>query len=247
MDTLQDIRQVFEGSPNVKGYFSGISSAFVQAALEIRKQMPDVLDHYYLVIADVDTGHSLILNDLPRMTKWLRSAPQEDLRGHVQQNLALLRTSSHMKMMNYDSYRLYLYRRQLLDFISQTMCWSLEKVPKRIAKRVKKMYPHLCQPQNKTDYDSSPDLMTLYSCMSEPKEMFSKDECYQCGVKKEKMQKCSMCHKARYCSKECQTLHWKSSHKDECQDLQGLHVIIEDDLEKRKQFALAFQGKKHFS
>ena len=120
MQTLKDISQVFRGSPSSNGHANGIGLGFVQTAMEIRRQMPQVLDEYYMVLADVDTGHSLFLKELPKMTPWLRRAPRLDLSSHVQQNLKLLRTSSHMKMMNYDNYRLYLYRRQLLDFISTT-------------------------------------------------------------------------------------------------------------------------------
>ena len=105
------------------------------------------------------------------------------------------------------------------------------------------MYPLLCQPQNKVDYDSAPDILTLYSCLSEPEEIFPKDHCYQCGAKGCEVLKCAGCHKARYCSKDCQTLHWKNSHKDECQDLQGFHVIVMNDEERRRNFMLAFQGK----
>ncbi|KXZ50374.1 hypothetical protein GPECTOR_16g547 [Gonium pectorale] len=39
--------------------------------------------------------------------------------------------------------------------------------------------------------------------------------CFACSVPSTKMQKCSRCQQARYCSKECQRQHWRD-HKAEC-------------------------------
>ena len=39
--------------------------------------------------------------------------------------------------------------------------------------------------------------------------------CANCGIKREKMQKCGRCKKAHYCSKECQAQAWPE-HKKAC-------------------------------
>jgi len=41
-------------------------------------------------------------------------------------------------------------------------------------------------------------------------------ECFNCGVKAEKLSRCSVCKIANYCSKECQTKAWKDCHKNLC-------------------------------
>jgi hypothetical protein len=40
-------------------------------------------------------------------------------------------------------------------------------------------------------------------------------KCAQCGAV-QKLKRCSACQAVAYCSKECQTLHWKSGHKKAC-------------------------------
>ena len=50
--------------------------------------------------------------------------------------------------------------------------------------------------------------------------------CYNCGEVAE-LKKCSQCHLAKYCSKQCQRLGW-SAHQMECQEMamyQALHNI----------------------
>ncbi|GFR44989.1 hypothetical protein Agub_g6298 [Astrephomene gubernaculifera] len=40
--------------------------------------------------------------------------------------------------------------------------------------------------------------------------------CFQCSVPSTRMQRCSRCMQARYCSRECQTAHWRTGHKQQC-------------------------------
>lgn len=40
--------------------------------------------------------------------------------------------------------------------------------------------------------------------------------CWGCDKHDAELQKCSRCHKAQYCSKECQVIDWKKRHKNEC-------------------------------
>lgn len=239
MDVLQGVRHVFEGTPGPDNYANSVGLMFVQSALEIGRQVPGVLEKYYIVLADVNTGNSLFVDRMPRMTSWLRRSPKMDLRKHIQQNLTLLKTNSHVKMFNHDSYRLFLYRKNLLDHISMTCGWKLEKVPKRIAHHVKKMCPDLCQSQNKYDFDSGADVMTLYGCLHQ-KPLWSKEECLTCKASDVKLKKCNACQKVYYCSKECQTKHWKCGHKDECRDLKGFYTVMEDDDNRLIQFVKEF-------
>lgn len=239
MEVLQGVRHVFEGAPGPDSYASTIGLMFVQSVLEIGRQVSGVFDKYYIVLADVNSGDSLFVDRMPRMTRWLRTAPEMDLHKHIQHNLKLLKTNSHMKMFNHDSYRLYLYRKNLLDYISLTCGWKLEKVPKRIAHHVKKMCPDLCQSQNKYDFDSSADVMTLYGCLYQ-KPLWSKEECLTCKTSGVKLRKCSDCQKVYYCSRECQIKHWKSGHKDECRDLKEFYTVMEDDNNRLSSFANKF-------
>ena len=48
-------------------------------------------------------------------------------------------------------------------------------------------------------------------------------KCHVCGKDSEMI--CSMCKGRRYCSRECQNLHWKE-HKDECFDRNDLKKIV---------------------
>ena len=41
-------------------------------------------------------------------------------------------------------------------------------------------------------------------------------ECYYCGKKCKKLRKCNRCKNVVYCSRTCQKLDWKLSHKDNC-------------------------------
>ncbi|CAE6496352.1 unnamed protein product [Rhizoctonia solani] len=47
------------------------------------------------------------------------------------------------------------------------------------------------------------------------------DVCWQCDGLRigRKLQRCERCKKARYCSKECQELHWKAEHKFKCKPI----------------------------
>ena len=40
--------------------------------------------------------------------------------------------------------------------------------------------------------------------------------CHQCGATENDLKRCSQCFVARYCSRECQLIHWKAGHRDVC-------------------------------
>ncbi|KAG8720489.1 hypothetical protein FRC09_009496 [Ceratobasidium sp. 395] len=42
------------------------------------------------------------------------------------------------------------------------------------------------------------------------------DKCWQCGKTSGGLRGCHQCRKARYCSRDCQLMHWKSGHKRVC-------------------------------
>lgn len=44
------------------------------------------------------------------------------------------------------------------------------------------------------------------------------EQCFNCGLQGA-MNKCARCKKARYCTKNCQTLHWHAGHNVECKPL----------------------------
>lgn len=54
------------------------------------------------------------------------------------------------------------------------------------------------------------------------------ETCIACGSKDGPLRRCSRCHCATYCSKDCQTRHFKEKHKKECKILQELHKRYED-------------------
>lgn len=43
-----------------------------------------------------------------------------------------------------------------------------------------------------------------------------KQSCGQCGLQFGKLLKCSRCKNASYCSRECQSIHWRQGHKKIC-------------------------------
>jgi hypothetical protein len=51
---------------------------------------------------------------------------------------------------------------------------------------------------------------------TKPVQMKELPPCAQCGQVHQEMSRCAQCKKVYYCDKNCQTLHWKASHKTEC-------------------------------
>lgn len=51
---------------------------------------------------------------------------------------------------------------------------------------------------------------------SEGLEMLSKVRCDSCS-KVAEMKRCGRCRKTRYCSEECKNVHWRKTHKSECE------------------------------
>lgn len=47
--------------------------------------------------------------------------------------------------------------------------------------------------------------------------------CFYCGEMGRDLQKCQGCSFARYCSRECQRLHWRGCHKQACVQLNSDH------------------------
>ncbi|KAF7503433.1 hypothetical protein GJ744_003763 [Endocarpon pusillum] len=66
---------------------------------------------------------------------------------------------------------------------------------------------------------------TCYECLGYGSEAYRKPETIAWEEDK-KLQVCTGCHVVRYCSKECQTLSWKSVHKHECSLFARLHPNI---------------------
>jgi hypothetical protein len=54
--------------------------------------------------------------------------------------------------------------------------------------------------------------------------------CAQCGSTTEELKWCSRCRAVKYCSKECQRLHWKASHRRTC-----VHPIDAREQERSDQ------------
>ena len=52
-------------------------------------------------------------------------------------------------------------------------------------------------------------------------------DCEKEETKRNKFKQCSRCQAAKYCSKECQTKHWKAEHKSYCRDIK----IVDDGIE----------------
>lgn len=69
------------------------------------------------------------------------------------------------------------------------------------------------QPQSP---DSDPRRFALRVIQSLSEKKIYCYKCFGVATQKRPLLKCSRCKKALYCSKECQTLHWKEVHKDEC-------------------------------
>lgn len=47
--------------------------------------------------------------------------------------------------------------------------------------------------------------------------------CWECGLDSGPISKCTSCHAARYCSKECQRKSWKDGHKGACDALKTMY------------------------
>ncbi|XP_076332322.1 uncharacterized protein LOC143237211 [Tachypleus tridentatus] len=61
----------------------------------------------------------------------------------------------------------------------------------------------------------------------------NKTYCWTCGndKSKQKLQRCSKCHMAMYCSKDCQISDWKRQHKEWCQAIQGYSKLVDVDFD----------------
>lgn len=70
-------------------------------------------------------------------------------------------------------------------------------------------------------------------------------ECIQCDGPdcntSNPQQRCSRCHTAYYCGKECQIKHWKKEHKQYCRPIETMKQLIEDDENSMNDFASQVQ------
>ena len=57
--------------------------------------------------------------------------------------------------------------------------------------------------------------------------------CNACGNPNE-LKACSRCYSAFYCSRECQSLHWKGGHKKKCKREKVAYEKYQDELERNK-------------
>ena len=62
------------------------------------------------------------------------------------------------------------------------------------------------------------EVRSLYHT-SNPYYKCSYPDCGKEETKRNKFKQCSRCQAAKYCSKECQTKHWKAEHKLHCTDI----------------------------
>jgi len=64
------------------------------------------------------------------------------------------------------------------------------------------------------------------SCLDDEKEKAKRspktDSCGQCGERKESILLCEGCQQARYCSKKCQKILWRATHKYTCEFQAGI-------------------------
>ena len=61
--------------------------------------------------------------------------------------------------------------------------------------------------------------------------------CFGCGRQvKQQLKRCSSCKLACYCSRDCQLLHWKTSHKKLCPHYQMLSNLVKMDFSKFEGF-----------
>ncbi len=55
--------------------------------------------------------------------------------------------------------------------------------------------------------------------------------CDCCKALSEKLQKCAGCEVATYCSKDCQRLHWRAGHKNNCKTFSKASPLSQDQID----------------
>jgi hypothetical protein len=92
------------------------------------------------------------------------------------------------------------------------------KTPVSFDKDKEFMIAVFCADSNKLTYNrvSADDIREVIRPGIKLAQMAGHLGCANCHDVKCKLQKCSQCGVVKYCSKECQTKHWKAVHKAQC-------------------------------
>lgn len=81
-------------------------------------------------------------------------------------------------------------------------------------------------------------LWESYGIMCQCAECVKKCQgCHQTGAEKRRF-KCGQCRVPAYCSKECQRVHWKQLHKQQCKSLIDTHKIVVKNIEVESDLIL---------
>jgi hypothetical protein len=103
-------------------------------------------------------------------------------------------------------------RRVIADYVRQRKRCRVEEVPLRLYNLVRHHMPGGMAEDDA--YVSYLDTMTVISLLHRDRHDYKPYACAQCGAAcKKQCQKCAAPH---YCSRECQTVHWREVHKREC-------------------------------
>lgn len=105
---------------------------------------------------------------------------------------------------------------ELWDMIKELNCFIAEmageedNTPQEVKRKVlyteQNLQLDVCPTENNSLTNKDEDSLQ--------ENLYSRKECFVCGDPKSSI--CSRCHKARYCSQQCQKVHWNAGHKYEC-------------------------------
>lgn len=230
---------------------------------------PKVLGESYFYICSFVTGEVLMLESLP-VPLWTRDDNSFLIRIDGNQLLEkvtldarnaceeLERTdkSQHAFVLNPDGLALCVYKKKVCDWIVKNKKVKLRHVPRFIARVAKRGESQAIAPppviQNaKLEFDLYMPPITMYSLMAGDGNslgwgQYSKKTCGACGAAEDKengkiLKGCGQCKQVRYCSKDCQTTHWGSTHKAECKELLELCPVTVSEVEDFISFLGTFR------
>ncbi len=233
---LNDVKHVWTSGETCQDIMAlTIGTMWVQTAREVLKQLGDI-SPYLFVMADVETGQCLVLEDPPKVSRRILKAPRfKEMPKHVATNLHILKRNSHVKVMNHDQYRLLVYKKAVVDELSKLKKWSRDVVPRKLAKLSSDTFPGLTQNRDPYDFDSALDPISVWGALNNDIKK-SKTECSFCNEPGRGLKRCAGCNRRYYCSKACQLEDWKGGHKESCQAERDACYSSDMDRDKAADF-----------
>lgn len=106
------------------------------------------------------------------------------------------------------------YPTRLMKWLQEYKQWDLSKITKMLTKISRQTLMVSGEGPQVDPYEC--ESLDKFHDSLHRKSLIDRHTCVACHATSDSVQACSNCHKAYYCSKECQIKHWREGHKDIC-------------------------------